>query len=120
MNSDKNVKYRKKSDILHLNLGERSHESVPRGGFIIDIDSKGRVVGIEVLDASEILKDLDVEDTQEFLDNLVDGDIVLKEKMGLTWIIMKLYSVIEEEKKEETFRFEVPKAEDSNNSKEVV
>lgn len=109
--SGKNVVYRSDEDILYINLGEKSHESIPRGGFIIDLDSDGRIAGIELLDAAEMLESLDVENVEKFLSNLVDGDIILKEKMGVSWIILKLYSKIAEERVEQTFRFEVPSPE---------
>lgn len=106
--SSKKIQYREKEDILYLNLGESSHESIPRGGFILDLDGQGKVVGVEILEATEMFDNLEVEDVDRFLNSLVDGDIVVREKMGVSWVILKLYSIIEGEKVEETFRFEVP------------
>lgn len=111
MNREKIVEYRPERDILHINLGRNSHESLPRGGFILDLDREGRVVGVEILDTSEILASLDVPDVDAFLENLVDGDAIVKEKMGLTWVILKLYAIIDEQEIEKTFRLEVPAGE---------
>jgi uncharacterized protein YuzE len=57
------VKYDKETDILLITLSKRriqeSDESQP--GVVLDYDGKGRVVRIEILDASKRVDDLQVQ-----------------------------------------------------------
>jgi len=48
--------YDRREDILNLSRGIPSKASIEIGDFIIDIDNKGFVSGIEILNASENLK----------------------------------------------------------------
>lgn len=44
--------------------------SIDIGYFIIDISTQGKVVGIEIMNVSEVLKNLGISNTKEFLNNI--------------------------------------------------
>lgn len=107
----KNVKYREKEDILYINMGGKAQESVPKGGFIIDLSSKGKVTGLEILNASEALSELldeEVEVTQEVLENMEDADVVTKEIQGIAYMILRITSLKDGEREETKVPLEVP------------
>jgi uncharacterized protein YuzE len=58
MGSEVKIKYDPQVDILRIRLGstpiEESREVEP--GVIVDYDEQGQIVGLEILDASEIVQ----------------------------------------------------------------
>jgi uncharacterized protein YuzE len=58
MSQEVKIKYDAQVDILRIRLGdtliEESEEVEP--GVIVDYDADGRIVGLEILDASEIVQ----------------------------------------------------------------
>ena len=50
------ISYDEQEDILFLSKGRKVKASIDVGDFIIDVDMKGFVSGIEILNASENLK----------------------------------------------------------------
>jgi len=52
----KKMMYDDEEDILFLSKGQRVKSSIDVGDFIIDLDAKGFISGIEILNASENLK----------------------------------------------------------------
>lgn len=53
--SNTKIRYNKEEDILNLSKGNPSQASIEIGDFILDIDFKGFVTAIEILNASENL-----------------------------------------------------------------
>jgi len=49
------IDYDEESDSLFLNKGKKVKASLEIGDFIIDIDNKGLVAGVEILNASKYL-----------------------------------------------------------------
>ena len=106
-----NVRYGEKDDILYINMGEKVQESVPRGGFIIDLSSQGKVAGVEILNASNALSELldeEPEAIQEVLENMEDADVVTKEIQGIAYMILRITSLKNGEKQETKVPLEVP------------
>ena len=50
------LSYDEEEDILTLSKGKKVKASIDIGDFIIDVDLKGFITGLEILDASENLK----------------------------------------------------------------
>lgn len=50
------IKYDKEEDILWLSKGRKVKTSIDVGDFVIDVDHKGFITGIEILNASLNLK----------------------------------------------------------------
>jgi len=54
--------YNEKSDILRvLKIGEKIKGSAEIGDFIIDFNKKDQIVGVEILNISELLKQINIE-----------------------------------------------------------
>ena len=53
--ADTKIIYDKNEDILYLSRGRKAKASIEIGDFVIDIDFKGFVSAIEILNASENL-----------------------------------------------------------------
>ena len=47
--------YDKEEDILMLSRGRAVQASIEIGDFVVDVDTKGFIVGLEILDASKTL-----------------------------------------------------------------
>lgn len=70
--------------------------------------SQEKISGIEILNASEFFGELELENSSDFLENMADAEVIIREKMEIAWIILKIKSKIGGREKSETFRFEVP------------
>jgi len=76
------MQYDKENDILSIHKGFADDEifdgNMVAGDLVLDMSSKGRVRGIELLNASKFLKDLGIPKTA--LLNLREGDFVAESK----------------------------------------
>lgn len=56
--SKKIVNYDNREDVLYLGIGEGIEEEFVEiaPGFSVELDKKGKVIGVEILDASKVLK----------------------------------------------------------------
>lgn len=105
------VKYQREDDILYINMGEKVQESVPRGGFIIDLNSQGKVAGVEILNASKALSELldeQPENIRELLEQMEDADVVTKEVQGIAFMILRITSLKNGERQETKVPLEIP------------
>ena len=50
-----NISYDYKNDILYLFTGEKVKDSLQIDNFVIDFSHKGKIVGIEIFEASKVL-----------------------------------------------------------------
>ena len=85
------IDYDKESDNLFLFRQEKSKGSIEIGNLILDFDSKGKLAGIEFLNATKFLKDSVAEDvktfiSKEFLSNIVKCEIESKQKNNFLFI----------------------------------
>jgi uncharacterized protein YuzE len=62
--------YDQENDSLFAYKKAKIKGSIDIGYFIIDISTQGKVVGIEILDISKVLKNLGIFNTKKFLDNI--------------------------------------------------
>ncbi|MBU0977669.1 MAG: DUF2283 domain-containing protein [Nanoarchaeota archaeon] len=79
------IKYNGSEDILSFWKGEPSQASIEIGDFIVDIGSRGYVVGFEVINASE---NLDV--IPEFLENIEQASMSVVYKPNYVYITLKV------------------------------
>ncbi|MDY6768650.1 MAG: DUF2283 domain-containing protein [Candidatus Nanohaloarchaea archaeon] len=105
---DKKVVYRPERDILYVNMGERVKETVPKGGFNIDLSHDGKIVGVEILDASEVIGDVLDEDVSPILENLEDADVLMKEHRGMVFMVLKMYADMGGTETERAVSLELP------------
>lgn len=106
-----NVKYREKDDILVINMGEKAQESIPRGGFVVDISSQGKVTGVEILDASQTLSELldeNPEIIRKILINMEEAEVVTTEVKGISFMVLRITSVENGQRKETKLPMEIP------------
>lgn len=107
----KNAKYRKEDDILYINLDKKVQESVPRGGFVIDLSPKGKIAGVEIIGASQALSELldeEPETIQAILENMEEADIIVKEVSGVAFMILRITSTQNGETQETKVPLEIP------------
>ena len=71
----KHLSYDKKQDILAIHKGftqdEKFKGNIDAGQLILDISTKGKIRGIEILDATEFFKDFKI--NKDILENLIDA-----------------------------------------------
>ena len=71
------VSYDAKNDILAIHKGFSSDEKfkscIDAGDLILDVSTKGRIRGVEIIDASSFLKMLDI--NREILENIADAEL---------------------------------------------
>jgi uncharacterized protein YuzE len=72
----KKVSYDRRNDILSIHSGfskdERFRGNIDAGDLILDVSTKKRVRGIEILDASSFLKEFGI--TEESLSEMTDAE----------------------------------------------
>jgi len=77
---EKIVTYDSENDILFLHKGYRKGEkfkgNIDIGDFILDISTEGRIRGMELLNASEHLRQFNI--TKVMLENLEDGKFIAR------------------------------------------
>lgn len=89
-----NIDYNRESDDLFLYAKEKSKGSVEIGDLILDFDRYGRLVGIEMLNATKFLSDCVAEKdiiSKEFLSELVKCEVEVKQKNNFLFI--KIYLI---------------------------
>ena len=62
--------YDSENDSLFAYKKAKIKGSIDIGYFIIDISTQGKVVGVEILNVSEVLKNLGIENPKEFLNDI--------------------------------------------------
>ncbi len=74
--SKKTISYDKENDILFIHKGfspdEKFKGNLDAGNLVLDLSTKGRVKGIEILNATAFLKNFEI--GMEALENLTDAD----------------------------------------------
>ncbi len=71
--------YSAKSDILNIHKkGKLVKGSAELGDFTIDFDSNDNIVGVEIMNASSFLKDLEI--TKNQLENLKDAGFLINQR----------------------------------------
>ena len=94
----KTISYDKENDILVIHKGfsaeERFKGNIDAGDLIIDISTKERVRGIEVINASRFLKEFDIK--RQVLENMSDANFNASLKPQSIIISMTIRSEKEE------------------------
>lgn len=88
-----NIDYDKESDDLFLYTKEKSKGSVEIGDLILDFDKNGKLVGIEMLNATKFLNDCVAKKEKipkEFLSNLMKCEVEVKQKNNFLFIKINL------------------------------
>jgi len=75
------IVYDSEEDILHLSRGRKVQASIEIGDFIVDVDTKGFISGIEILDASERLGI-----PLDYLKNISEASMAVTYKPNLVYL----------------------------------
>lgn len=93
--------YDPERDILDVRLDKASHNSIPVGGLVIDVDNSNELAGLEILNASENiakLTDTSVERIKEILDNIVEVNVDSFRDRGMLVIRVEYVAEIDNKK----------------------
>ena len=96
-----NFSYDKENDDLFLySQKSKSKGSVELGDFVLDYDSKGELVAVQIMNAAKFIKDIATEknttDIKRLLNNLKDTRIDIKAKNNILIIKIHLISDTDE------------------------
>jgi uncharacterized protein YuzE len=96
---EKKLSYDPEQDILHFNRGEIVQDSLEIGNMYIEFSGDGKVVGIEVTEASKFISDFTGEEfSSEALENVSDAE--LKIMQSGEFMIITLHFIAEKEGRE--------------------
>lgn len=62
--------YDRENDSLFIFKKDTVRGSIDVGNYVVDFTHEGNVAGIEIMNASEVLKNLSVENPEEFLEKI--------------------------------------------------
>ncbi|MBC5792799.1 MAG: DUF2283 domain-containing protein [Nanohaloarchaea archaeon] len=105
-------KYDQERDVLYINEG-KSVESIPKGGFILQLNSNREVVGVEILNASEVisgLTDISVEKAIELLENIQSAEKKINQAGSFQMVAVIIKSEMDGEKITQSVSLETPAA----------
>lgn len=89
--------YSEKSDILHVHKQKKKVEgSAELGDFTFDFDKNGNVVGVEIINVSQFLQQMDIPKDQ--LNQIQCAEILIDRRnpaMTLVWVKLRLPNRIE-------------------------
>jgi len=87
---DYNFSYDKENDDLFMHKPDsKSKGSIEWGNFIFDFNSKKELVGVQILDASEVIGDIVDSSVKEVLVNLVSCGVEIKPQNNI--LIIKIH-----------------------------
>jgi uncharacterized protein YuzE len=105
-------KYDEERDVLYINEG-KSVESIPKGGFILQLNSNREVVGVEILNASEVIADLtdiSIEEATELLKNIQSAEKKINQAGNFQLVAVIIKSEMNGEKVTQSVSLETPAA----------
>lgn len=103
-------KYDEKRDVLYINEG-KSVESIPKGGFILQLNSNREVVGVEILNASEVISDLtdiSIEEAKGLLENIKSAEKKINQAGNFQLVAVIIKSEMNGEKVTQSVSLEKP------------
>lgn len=100
------IDYDKEQDMLFAYTGEKVNDSLEIGDFIIDFNSQNKIVGIELFDASDMLKMSNI--PKSYFDNLISGKISISQGKNSIYVLLVLEFKIGEKIEEKQILLSVP------------
>ncbi|MFB6199579.1 MAG: hypothetical protein ABEJ83_01765 [Candidatus Nanohaloarchaea archaeon] len=104
--------YNEERDILHINWGQVA-ESVPKGGYVIQLDGQEDIVGVEVHNASKVLSNLtqlSEEEVTELLENIVNLKTKVVSSQGVKFVAINITARIDGKEVNQNVSMEAPAA----------
>lgn len=106
---DEELSYDPENDVLYFNEGSSVQDSLDIGDFYLEFSGDGKIVGIEVLNASETISELTGEDfDSQSLENIVNAEIKVHFKGDFAFIVLYLSMEKEGERVQESIGINVP------------
>lgn len=102
------IDYDKEQDTLFAYTGEKVNDSLEVGDFIIDFDKQDKIVGLEILEASNVLKMSDI--PKYYLGNLVNGRINVSQGRSSFYVQLTLEFMINRKLEEKAIMLSVPRS----------
>lgn len=103
------ISYDEEHDILYYNEGESVSDSLELGDAFIELSNDGKIVGVEIMNASDFLSIQTGEEiTREMLSEAESGDISLRHNKDMIFIIFEFVVPVESEKKSERISLNIP------------
>ena len=88
MSKSTKIDYDKENDLLFAYTGEKINDSLEIGDFIIDFSNQNKIVGLEILDVSQMLKMSNMPASN--LESIVGGKISLSQTKNSIYIMLVL------------------------------
>lgn len=89
--------YDGENDSLYIyKKGVKVKGSLDLGNIILDISTDEKVVGLEILDASKVMKNLAVKSPQSFLENIKEASIRAEYRPGVITVYYLIHSEMKE------------------------
>jgi len=101
------IDYDKENDLLFAYTGEKINDSLEIGDFIIDFSNQNKIVGIEILDVSQMLKMSNIPASN--LENIVGGKMNLSQTKNSIYIVLALEFKMGQKVEEKEIRIFVPR-----------
>ena len=89
------VSYDEENDVLWVHSGEKVKDSLEVDNFVIDFSHENKVVGVEILDASDIISKLSQNKiSKEVLSEIKEANISFIQSKELFFIVVGLLAMI--------------------------
>lgn len=82
----------KMDDLFIFDTSSKSKGSIEIGDLILDLDKNKKIVGVEIINATKFLKNLDVKITKAFLEGLKNAKFDLAKQKNWTFLKINLTS----------------------------
>lgn len=91
MSPEPRIDYDAEQDIMFYNAGRKVKDSLDVGNIVVDFDYRGKVVGVEILDATGTLSDLvDADLDADLLASVQDAEVKVYGQQGFAYIVIVL------------------------------
>ncbi|MBI2583371.1 MAG: DUF2283 domain-containing protein [Candidatus Aenigmarchaeota archaeon] len=104
------VDYDKENDILWVYSGEKVRDSLEIDSFIIDFSHDDKVVGVEILDASEVISNLALSRiSREMLSNIKETSLSIYQSRELFYVVVGIVLEVDNKLREIPIQVPAPK-----------
>lgn len=106
---EREVSYDSENDILYLNEGSSVQDSLDIGDFYLEFSGDGKIVGVEVLNASDTISQLTGEDFDTSnLESILDAKLNVHIKDEFAFVVLYICVEKDGEKVQESVGINVP------------
>lgn len=104
------VDYDEENDILWIYSGDKIRDSLEIDNFIIDFSYEDKIVGVEILDASEVLSNMSlVKLSKNDLLNILEAGLSTYQGKELSYVVIRLVLMKKDIRREIPIQIPTPK-----------